>query len=209
HPLDRYREVVRAFEPVTSATLGEYPGQAVELACVVTSVARQISRKDNSEWGKITVEDFQGTATILAFREVWQSCRDVLQQDAVVVVTGKVSSRERDEEDPPLFLDAARPMEELTLSGELCVQIELELGSTVPETAFAEAKKVLATHPGASPVVVQVGSDNGDRAPRLKSRTLRASPDAETVDALQKLFGRGNVRLVRTSTPTPAAGNSW
>ena len=209
HPLDRYREVVRAFEPVNSSTLGSYPGQAVELACVVTSVARQISRKDNSEWGKITVEDFQGTATILAFREVWQSCKDVLQQDAVVVVAGKVSSRERDEEDPPLFLDAARPMEELTGSGEICVQIELELGSTVPETAFAEAKKVLATHPGASPVVLQVGSDNGDRAPRLKSRTLRASPDAETVDALQKLFGRANVRLVRTVTPTYDSGNSW
>jgi hypothetical protein len=58
-------------------------------------------------------------------------------------------------------------------------------------------------------VVVQVGSDNGDRAPRLKSRTLRASPDAETVDALQKLFGRANVRLVRTVTPTQDSGNSW
>ncbi|HSG08030.1 MAG TPA: DNA polymerase III subunit alpha [Longimicrobiales bacterium] len=209
HPLDRYREVVRAFEPVTSATLGNFPGQPVDLACVVTSVARQISRKDNSEWGKITVEDFQGTATVLAFREVWQTCKDVLQQDAVVVVTGKVSSRERDEEDPPLFLDAARPMEDLTGSGEICVQIEIELGSTVPETAFAEAKKVLATHPGAAPVVLQVGSDNGHRAPRLKSRSLRASPDAETVDALQKLFGRANVRLVRTFTPKPESGNSW
>jgi DNA polymerase-3 subunit alpha len=198
HPLDRYREVVRAFEPVSSATLGTFPGQAVELACVVTSVARQISRKDNSEWGKITVEDFQGTATILAFREAWQSYKDVLSQDAVVLVAGKVSSRERDEEDPPLFLDGARPLDDLTGSGEISVQIELELGSTVPDTVFAEAKKVLTSHPGAAPVVLQVGSDNGDRAPRLKSKTLRVTPDAKTVDELQKLFGRANVRLVRT-----------
>ncbi|MDP2957043.1 MAG: DNA polymerase III subunit alpha [Longimicrobiales bacterium] len=203
HPLDRYREVVRAFEPVTSATLGSFPGQAVELACVVTSVARQISRKDNSEWGKITVEDFQGTATVLAFREAWQTYKEVLRQDAVVLVSGKVSSRERDEEDPPLFLDAARPMDDLTGSGEISVQIELELGSQVQEAVFAEAKKVLAAHPGAAPVLLQVGSDNGDRAPRLKSRTLRVTPDAETLEALQKLFGRGNVKLVRTFAPLP------
>jgi DNA polymerase-3 subunit alpha len=136
HPLDRYREVVRAFEPVSSATLGDYPGQPVELACVVTSVARQISRKDNSEWGKITVEDFQGTATVLAFRKVWQKYKDVLGQDALVLLSGKVSSRERDEEDPPLFLDSARPLDDLTHSGELGIQIELELGSDVSGDDF-------------------------------------------------------------------------
>jgi len=208
HPLDRYREVVRAFGPLTSATLGSYPGQAVELPCVVTSVARQISRKDNSEWGKITVEDFQGTATVLAFREVWQSYKDLLQQDAVVLISGKVSGRERDEEDPPIFLDGARPLDDVAGSGEISVQIELDLGSTVPETVFAEAKTVLAAHPGAAPVVVQVGSDNGEHAPRLKSRTMRASADGNTVSALQKLFGRGNVRLVRTFGPQNQ-GDPW
>jgi DNA polymerase III subunit alpha len=209
HPLDRYREVVRAFEPVNSATLSSYPGQSVELACVVTSVARQISRKDNSEWGKVTVEDFQGTATILAFREAWQAYKDVLRQDAVVLVTGKVSSRERDEEDPPIFLDAARALDEVTGSGEIALQIELELGAALSEEAFAEARRVFAAHPGAAPVLLQVGADNGDHAPRLRSRSLRVSPDGETVSALQKLFGRGNVRLVRTVVPAHDSGEVW
>jgi DNA polymerase-3 subunit alpha len=208
HPLDRYREVVRAFEPVNSATLSSYPGQGVELACVVTSVARQISRKDNSEWGKITVEDFQGTATILAFRDAWQAYKDVLKQDAVVLVSGKVSSRERDEEDPPIFLDSARALDDVAASGEIALQIELELGGALPEEAFAEARKVLAAHPGPAPVWLQVGAENGARAPRLRSRSLRASADAETVGALQKLFGRGNVRLVRVAPPPPA-GQGW
>jgi DNA polymerase III subunit alpha len=201
HPLDRYREVVRAFEPVSSATLGERPGQPVDLPCVVTSVARQISRRDNSEWGKITVEDFAGTATVLAFRDVWQDHKEILQQDAVVLISGKVSGRERDEEDPPLFLDAARLLEDVTESGELAIQIELELESEVSEAAFAQAKTLLARHPGASPVWVQVGQDNGEAAPKLRSRTLTATPDAETMSALQKLFGRGNVRLVRAVIP--------
>ncbi|NNF14470.1 MAG: DNA polymerase III subunit alpha, partial [Gemmatimonadetes bacterium] len=201
HPLDRYREVVRAFEPVSSQTLGDRPGQSVDLPCVVTSVARQISRRDNSEWGKITVEDFHGTATVLAFRETWQTYKEILEQDAVVLVTGKVSGRERDEEDPPVFLDAARLLHDVTESGELAIQIELELESDVPVTAFEKAKQVLAEHPGASPIWFQLGQDNGEPAPRLRSRSLKATPDAETMDGLQKLFGRGNVRVVRAVIP--------
>jgi len=201
HPRDRYREVVRAFEPVNSSTLAEHAGLPVEIPCVVTSVTRQISRRDNSEWGKITVEDFAGTATILAFREAWQSYKEILAQDAVVLVNGKVSGRERDEEDPPVFLDAARPLEEVAAGGELAIQIELELESSVTESVFADARRVLAEHPGASPIWLQVGADNGEPAPRLRSRSLRGYPDAETMDALQRLFGRGNVRLVRTVTP--------
>jgi len=201
HPLDRYREVVRAFEPVASDTLGDRAGESVDLPCVVTSVARQISKRNNAEWGKITVEDFNGTATILAFRETWQNFKEVLVQDAVVLITGKVSSNERDEEDPPIFLDAARPLEEVASGGELAIQIEFERDSDVPESAFTEAKQVLTTHPGDSPVWFQLGQDNGERAPRLRSKSLKASTDPETVEALQKLFGRGNVRLVRAVIP--------
>jgi DNA polymerase-3 subunit alpha len=200
HPLDRFREVVRAYEPVASDTLVERPGRLVALPCVVTAVSRQISRRDSSEWGKITVEDFKGTATVLAFGDAWQKHKEVLRQDAVVEIVGRVSGRERDEEDPPIFLDSARPLEDVT--PELAVQIELELGSDVAAAAFEAAKKVIAAHPGPSPVWIQVGPDNGERAPRLRSRSLRVEPDADALGALQKLFGRGNVRLVRTVTPS-------
>ncbi len=200
HPLDRFREVVRAFEPVSADTLPERAGQMVELPCVVTSVARQIKRSDNSEWGKITVEDFTGTATILAFRDAWESNKEILQQDAVLLVTGRVSDR-ADEEEPPIFLNSVRPLEEMTETGELAIQIELELDSDVQEAAFAKARQILLDHAGTSPVWLQVGQDNGERAPRLRSKTLRASPDAETMKALQEVFGRGNVRLVRAVTP--------
>jgi DNA polymerase-3 subunit alpha len=203
HPLDRYGEVVRAYEPVSSDTLVERPGRMVALPCVVTAISRQISRRDSTEWGKITVEDFRGTATVLAFGEAWQKYKEALRQDAVVEVIGRVSGRERDEENPPIFLETARALD--AVAPELAVQIELELGSSLVEEAFAAAKRVISQHPGASAVWIQVGPDNGERAPRLKSRTLRVSPDEAALGELQKLFGRGNVRLVRTVQQDDAA----
>ena len=98
---------------------------------------------------------------------------------------------------------AARLLEELTTTGELGVQIELALGSAVTEQTFDDAKILLAQHPGAAPVILRVGGNNGERAPRLRSKSLRVSPDAETMEELQKLFGHGSVRVVRMFSPAP------
>jgi DNA polymerase-3 subunit alpha len=197
HPLDRYADVVRAFDHVNTANLKDHLGRPLDLACVVTKVQRQISRRDSSEWGKVTVEDFHGTATVLAFKDNWQKYKEVLQQDAIVLLSGKVSGRERDEEDPPIFLDDALLLESVSNSGQLALQIELPAGAELDEDVFARAKEVLVAHPGTAPVELRLGSDNGVAAPVLRSRTLKADPSHETIEALQKMFGKARVRLVR------------
>jgi len=197
HPLDRHEHIVFAFDRSNSANLKEKPGQAVELACVVTKVQRQISRRDNSEWGKITVEDFHGTATVLAFKETWQNHREILVEDAVILLRGKVSGRERDEEDPPIFLDDAIPLEALPDSGRLALQIELPTGVDWEADVFHEAKEVIEAHPGGAPVELMLGSDNGVTAPRFRSRSLKVELSRDTVRDLQEVFGKKRVKLVR------------
>ncbi len=197
HPLDRFRAVVEAFDPMNTATLQARMGQPVELACVVTQLTRQISRKDGSEWAKLMVEDFAGTATVLAFKDSWQGAKEILEQDAVVLIRGKVSGRERDEEDPPLFLDSAELLEGVPGTGRLAVQIELEFGEMPRENAFAQAKEIFSDHPGVAPVEVLVQTGNGLGAPRLRSRTLRVDPGSDTLQALEEVFGPGHVRLIR------------
>ena len=210
HPLDRIRDVVNAYdELVNSQNLKDHANASVELACVVTQVARQISRRDSSEWGKITVEDFHGTATILAFKESWEQAREMLQQDALVLIKGKVSGRERDEEDPPVFLDSVEPLEALPELGRLAVQIEMDLGSEIPEEAFDQARTIILSHPGQAPLMLQWGGDNGSPAPKFRSRSLRVAADAETLEELKRIFGKSKVRLVRASSPTTNGTQVW
>ena len=197
HPLDRYRDVARVFDPVGSDALKARMGQSVEMACVVTAVARQVSRRDGSEWAKITIEGFHGTATVLAFKEVWQSGKETLRPDAVVLLRGKVSDRERDEEDPPVFLDAAEPLKGVPGSGRLAVRIAVAWQDDLPDDAFGRAREVMAAHAGEAPVEVAVGDGNGAAVPRLRSRSLKVSPDRETIRALEGVFGKGRVGLVK------------
>jgi DNA polymerase-3 subunit alpha len=202
HPLDRFRDVVQAYDHVNSRNLQEHAGEKIELACVVTSVSRQISKKDNSEWGKIIVEDFHGTATILGFKDAWQTSKEALEVDGVVLIRGAVSGRERDEEDPPVFLDGVDALDQIPASGQLSLEIEMRSGADLAEDTFERARSILQANPGGAPVELRVGQDNGVAAPRLRSRSLKTDPLGETMPQLRELFGKSRVRLVKRGSPT-------
>ena len=197
HPLDRFSDAVHVFRGVNTSTLGRHANASVEIPCVVTQVQRQISRRDSSEWGRITIEDFHGTAQVLAFRDAWAAGRETLQQDAVVLIRGKVSGRERDEDDPPIFLDEVEVLNDVLTSGRLALCIALDGKAEVPEGAFARAKKMLGEHPGDAPVEVLWRPGNGERDRRLRSRTLRVDPGPATLRELRELLGQTRVELVR------------
>ena len=206
HPLNRFREDVALFEGRTNTvTLKSQRDQKIELACVVTEAARQVSKRDGSEWGRITVEDFHGTATVLAFGESWAKYKDVLKQDAPVVIRGAVSSRERDEEDPPVFLDSAVPLEALRENGD--VGLCIELGSDGPAQADIQAAKaLLAAHAGPGPLIVLWKNGGGEgEAPRLRSRSLKVAPRDELILALRAALGDERVRLHRDPPPMVSA----
>jgi DNA polymerase-3 subunit alpha len=205
HPLDRYREDMFLFDRVNTANLKEHRDQKVELACVVTDVSRQISRRDGAEWGRITVEDFHGTATVLAFGDSWERNRDELQKDAPVLLRGSVSGRERDEEDPPIFLDGVTSLAAVRDSGSVAVCVEL--GHGADPDSIQRVSALLAENGGAAPLLVRwrrgpVGaSENGDAdddSPRLRSRSLTVSPHAGLLRDLRDALGEAAVKLVKT-----------
>jgi DNA polymerase III subunit alpha len=198
HPLEKFGDELALFADVHTANLPEHRDKRVELPCVVTAVGRQISKRNGQEWARVTVEDFRGTATVLAFGEVWEKHRDVLAQDAAVLVRGQVSGRDRDEDDPPVFLDEAIPLALIRSAGSLGVEVRLSRGESAELIEAATA--ALRGSPGDSPLYVLVdggGKDTRNGGDRFRSRSLRVAPTAELMNALKELFGSERVRLVR------------
>ncbi|HEX6064054.1 MAG TPA: DNA polymerase III subunit alpha [Longimicrobiales bacterium] len=196
HPLEKYRDEVRIFDRVNTASLKQFRDQRIELPCVVTAVSRQISKKNGAEWGRITVEDFFGTATVLAFGDVWENYADILVQDAAVLLRGQVSGRERDEEDPPIFLDSAIKLGALRTSGQVAVELRLSREATDPEMLSA-ASEAFRRHPGPAPVLVGwMTGQNGDAA-RMRSKQFTVDLSEDLIAELRQLFGPERIRLVR------------
>jgi DNA polymerase-3 subunit alpha len=197
HPLERYRDEVRVFEQVNTAVLKQFRDQKIELACVVTAVQRQISKKNGSEWGRITVEDFYGTASVLAFGDVWEHYHDLLTQDAAVLIRGVVSGRDRDEDAPPIFLDSVVALSQLRSNGTLAIEVAL---ADAAADAVSRAAAAFRAHPGSSPLYVTVthGGNGVRETVRLRSRSLQVLPSETLVSELRELFGAERIRLVRS-----------
>jgi DNA polymerase III subunit alpha len=205
HPLDKYSDELALFADVHTGNLAEHRDRKVELACVVTAIARQISKRNGQEWGRLTVEDFRGTASVLAFGEAWEKYRDVLVQDAAVVVRGQVSGRDRDEDDPPIFLDDAIPLAQVR-AGNVGLEVRLSRGASV--ASIEAATRAFRGSPGSGSLYVLLDS-NGDSdehggghrpaGDRFRSRSLRVAPTAELMHELKELFGSDRVRLVRAN----------
>jgi DNA polymerase-3 subunit alpha len=196
HPLERFRDEAKLFSSRTTATLGTWSQHQVSTAVVVTAVKRRISRKTGSEYARLTVEDFHGTAEALVFPDTWSRLSDVIVPDAALLLTGTYSARDRGEDRAPFIVEAAQPLAELRESGAVGVELVWQGDSrTTPELARGIAA-LCAAHPGPAPLFVEWNDGNGTTA-RLRSRNVRVRLDDELLDALKELVGTGHVRLVK------------
>ncbi|MBI4419186.1 MAG: DNA polymerase III subunit alpha, partial [Gemmatimonadetes bacterium] len=196
HPLEPYREEAALFGNRTTATLGAWSEHQVTAAVVVTAVKRQISRKTGAEYARLTLEDFHGTAEAIVFPEAWGKLARVIRPDAVLLLGGGYSSRDRGEDHAPFIVETAVPLPDLRVSGAMGVALSWTAGSG-PDASTAQAALALCTaHPGPAPVFVEWGDGNGIQA-RLRARRLRVELEEDLLRGLRELLGADRVRLVK------------
>jgi DNA polymerase III subunit alpha len=117
----------------------------VRVGGVVTDVQRRFSKR-GEEWARFMLEDLGGAMEVLCFAKTYAEFGSHLDSDAVVVVTGRLDSRE---ETPKLVvISLSAPKLE---AGDEVLRIRLPLGK-VTESFVVDLKVVLADHPGSSPV---------------------------------------------------------
>ena len=113
HPLDAYRDQIGKISTCTISQLqGEearrYDNQTVTLLCTVVK-NRLMTTKSNAQMAFTTVEDLTGTMEMIVFPRVFLECRAQLQENAVLVVRGRVSVKE--DEAPRLLVEGVQPIE--------------------------------------------------------------------------------------------------
>ena len=197
HPLDRYRDLVNLYAlEAHTGVLADLKDRKVEVACVVTDATVRASRRDGREWCRLTIEDYHGTATALVFGDTWMKFRDLLTQDAPVLIEGSVSGRSRDEEDPPVFVDGVAPLAEVRRSGHVGIRIELDQEQPPAGEVFDKVRSLVEESPGSGPLLVEWRKAGNGATPCFAS-ALRVSPNADLLADLRSLLGSDHVHLVR------------
>src|SRR2546422_818141 len=197
HPLAKYRAEVELFGTRTTATLGQWSDQRVAIAALVTVVKRQISKRTGAEYARLTLEDFHGIADALVFPEAWAKLNDVIHADDALLLSGGHSARDRDEEQAPFIVDAARPLDELKDTGAIGIALRWPSADPPPPDVARAVAALCASHPGPAPVLLEYGG-NGTQA-RLRSRSLRVAVADDLLAALRELLGAERVQLVKAT----------
>ena len=115
HPLDPMRKQIEEQSTITTLEMkqlqtvqeeGEMQvqegltkyqdGQMVKLVGIVTSVKKKYT-KTNKIMAFVTLEDLYGQAEIIVFENCYQGCSQILMEDKVVLITGRLSVKEEEE----------------------------------------------------------------------------------------------------------------
>ncbi|MDZ7859713.1 MAG: DNA polymerase III subunit alpha [Candidatus Krumholzibacteriota bacterium] len=192
HPLDSYKGVLSHIVNTESCALSEKKSKKnVVIAGLITSVRVILDRRGKS-MAFVGMEDFLGSFEVIVFSSCYQSCREELREENLVVIKGKISSKDRGESkviaDKIFSIDSALNY----LSGKVCLSLRSELFN---EKELLSLKQTVSRFPGKKELFFK-WCKNGDNKFSVRSRSYSVSPSLEFVRSLEKITGVENVEIV-------------
>jgi DNA polymerase-3 subunit alpha len=188
HPLKDIRHDVRREAGHLISQLSEVAdGTVTTIVGMVSAVKRITTKKSGEIMAFVTLEGLEGQVEMLCFPAVYQEHKELLGQDRVIKVRGRVDRKDETEVKLiPLTIEAFSPkngLEPLALSVD---------GDRLPGTIIDDLKRILSRFPGKCSVEMHVR--HGDRWRRLRlGDGFRVDPQASLFAELKALLGESCV----------------
>ena len=215
HPLDDYREVLGSLNCTAAEITGqdeageeslEMDGRFVDLGGILTEVKEKATKKGDY-MAFVTLEDMTGQIESLVFPRVFEKYRPLLNEDAAVVISGKISVRE--DEAPKLLAERVTRLAEWAKQGHTAPEEQQTGQSTLTDAQLAaKAEKklflrlergrmesttaMLALSAGSVPVYMHIPEE---KITLLAPREQWCDAGEECIQRLQEALGAENVVL--------------
>ena len=199
HPMDDYRPYLKNTHVIPIASLmsedSHYQDDAIVSVAGIVQSAKMKTTRNNSMMAYVTVEDDTASIEMLAFSNVLSQFGGYLKENAPVVITGRLSIR--DEKEPQIVINRARPMSDFSDRDPLpepqeqkpikADKLYLQLtGEADPR--YRKVKAILGMFPGEGKVVVFFADT------RMR-RGTSAAFDERMIKELVNVLGQENVVL--------------
>ena len=173
-----------------------YDGKHVNIVCAVIK-SKFMTTRSNTMMAFTNVEDLSGTMEIIVFPKVLADCRSALQDNAVVVINGRVSVKE--EENAKLVAEKITPIEEYSANGAAAPRPAQDKPARkgmylkVPSRScpqFAKVENLLSIFEGSLPVYIYF---EDQKQLTLAPRNLWSMEHELLTCELKRILGDGNV----------------
>jgi DNA polymerase-3 subunit alpha len=192
HPLTKYEEELKTFVTRDTQSLEEAKdGEEVYIGGVITHVKTSIDRK-KKQMAFATLEDFVGTVEVVIFSDCYEKSRRIIRSDSMVLVKGRASTKEGEKAKVVIsdIIGLSKSYQELKPPLHI-----LLFSAGTSEDVVSPLKEILSAHPGKSPVILHVRTDDQELKMKLKNESVEVSK--ELLEKLKGLIGEKNVYLNR------------
>ncbi len=184
HPLEPLRETLAKVTTHTVAdALALEDGAEVRLGVVVLEV-KKITTRAGKQMAVATVEDLSGRIECTAFPELYDAARELLRDERIVVLSGRVEVRE--DRGVKVLLAEARTLEQAQAEFRPCLHIEIRSDALSVEW-LEQVDEVLSAHPGDSDVYLHIVMPDRSRK-ASRSRRYRVSEGDPVLSGLRERF---------------------
>lgn len=190
HPLDKYKNIIKRIATAYTVDINQIndedytgglkDGSGITLAGVVTDKAEKVT-KSGHMMCFFTLEDLYGQIRVVVFPKVYAKCGNLLIDDAVVSVRGRISVND---EELAVFCEDATLIPEDDAVKRICLRI-------TDRSVLPALKALLKSHHGQTPVYVYFADTKTNT---LSDKSMWVNPDSGIWDKLVDLLGAENVK---------------
>ncbi|WP_242966544.1 OB-fold nucleic acid binding domain-containing protein [Clostridium sp. BSD9I1] len=204
HPLEEHKEVLKnktsinIGEIISSGTLEESSegvlvqdkkvkdGQKVKIGGIITSVNKKLT-KNNDMMAFVELEDLYGIIELVVFPKVFNKVRQLINEDAIILASGRVSIRE--DEAPKILCE---DISELLVSSIEKVYIRIDTEEEL-QPSLRQLKIICPSYKGNVPIYLYVKSIN---KAFVMNKELWVNGEKELLTFLKNQFGIENIKVV-------------
>ena len=189
HPLQGLGSALEQYAdmPVTHVLSDDGPqdGHIISIAGMISGLQRRIAKKSGNPYARCEIEDLSGSMEVMFFGQAYQPIAEILADDLIVVVKGRVQRRD----DGSITLNAQEMMipeiSEDANGGPVVIGIPTHKAT---ETLVQKLGDVLRTHSGNTEVRVKLTGSRGTSLMRL-GMNFRVNPNPALFGDLKVLLG--------------------
>ena len=193
HPLARFEKILNAYSTCKIPEMVSLAdGQEILMGGIINKVKITVTRKKAEKMAIFSLEDLNNFVEVLAFPKTFARFPDMIKEDSLVYVFGKVNRRE---EEPKIIAEDIIPLEKVKEKYTKSVLIKLST-TGLEENMMRRVKFCIQKFSGKVPVLIDLLSDEGRKIRVSVDTEFFVNPTGELLTALEDIVGSGNVKFL-------------
>jgi DNA polymerase-3 subunit alpha len=189
HPLAKFKDEIYAFSTIKLNDLQAlHDGNNVKVGGIITNI-KTIFDQGGRKMAFFSLEDFSGSAEVLAFSSVYEKHQNLINKDSLVFITGRVSIQE--DKEPKIICEDLFPLHEIRrkFTRNICMNFSLD---DIKINNLNEIKKIVKANEGKCQLLIHVA--NGDKKEYvIRSKKFKVAPNETLLKGIKELIGDENV----------------